>query len=57
MSLRYELEAYLGARGVQVLSLRRLAGGASQEDWLVHVSDDRGSERDMVLRRDMGDTC
>ena len=54
MSLREELEAYLGARGVQVLSLRRLAGGASQEVWLVHVSDDTGSERDMVLRHDMG---
>jgi aminoglycoside phosphotransferase (APT) family kinase protein len=38
---------------MQVRSLRRLAGGASQEVWLVGVGTDGDGERDVVLRRDM----
>lgn len=57
MSLHDEVDAFLGTRGTRVLSLRRLAGGASQEIWLVRVRDavhDTGVERDLVLRRDTG---
>ena len=55
MSLSEDVARYLEARGLQMISLRRLAGGASQEAWLVRAGD-AGSTRDLVLRRDMGGT-
>lgn len=53
MSLKEEVEAFLDAQGVRLLMLRRLAGGASQESWIVRIAGADG-ERDLVLRRDMG---
>ena len=53
MSLSEELERYLATRGLHVISLRRLAGGASQEAWVVRVGG-ADEKRDLVLRRDMG---
>ncbi|TAM62409.1 phosphotransferase family protein [bacterium] len=53
MSLSEELERYLEPHGYRLIALRRLAGGASQEAWLVRVRDG-SQERDLVLRRDMG---
>jgi len=53
--IQEELEAFLARRGDRLLSLRRLAGGASQEAWIVHVAGGGAAgERDLVLRRDMG---
>jgi aminoglycoside phosphotransferase (APT) family kinase protein len=53
VSLRDALVAFLDAHELQLLALRRLAGGASQETWHVHVRDRQDGERDLVLRRDM----
>ncbi|HXC25777.1 MAG TPA: phosphotransferase family protein [Gemmatimonadaceae bacterium] len=53
MSFGNELDTFLRAHGLWVRSLRRLAGGASQEIWLVHVVNGEDEERDIVLRRDM----
>jgi aminoglycoside phosphotransferase (APT) family kinase protein len=54
MSLHAEAAAFLEMRGLRLLVLRRLGGGASQEIWLVRVTDERDHEHDIVLRRDMG---
>ena len=54
MSLREEIERCLAPRRVEVLSLERLAGGASQESWRVCLRSDGEGEREVVLRRDMG---
>jgi aminoglycoside phosphotransferase (APT) family kinase protein len=54
MSLREEIEKALAPLAVQVQSLERLGGGASQESWRVRMRIDGNGERDVVLRRDMG---
>ncbi len=58
MNQEEEVERFLVARGAQMLSMRRLAGGASQESWAVavrtHEKNGDTHEREIVLRRDRG---
>lgn len=54
MSLHAEAAAFLAMQGLRLVVLRRLGGGASQEIWLVRVTDECDHEYDIVLRRDMG---
>ena len=63
MSFSDEIDTFLKAHGSQLVSLKRLAGGASQEVWLVRVADQgeseggtgtqKPAEREIILRRDM----
>ncbi len=56
--MRDDVERFLSeqtGRSVRVTELRQLAGGASQEAWLVDAIVEPGAERlDLVMRRDMG---
>ncbi|MDE2571295.1 MAG: phosphotransferase family protein [bacterium] len=52
--MKEALESRLAGYGAHLVSMRRLAGGASQEAWIVRVGGDAQGERDLVLRRDMG---
>lgn len=59
MTLTDEIRAFFESRGVRVQSVRRLAGGASQEVWLIDLFSTEGDgesvdERQVILRRDTG---